>query len=335
MTTGKITLLLEHFSPLVSAVGRDRRFTSLETLLVRGRAADHGYTSCDQLRFALFGLDGGPSLPVAALSRMAAGAGAANDQSYCLRLDPVSLHADMTRVIMTRSGFADFDEQERKEIGNVVRAALMHEGMELQEAYRGCWTVALESALQFGFTPLEDALGMDLAEVLPEHPEALRWRRLLNDIQMALHACEVNANRRRQGRPEINSIWFWGGGALPAAAPGQAFQVVCSDEPLTRGLALLHGVAPHDLDVAEKLDFTRSESSILLDWSARAHVPPARQLERLEHLAAILLEQVKSKGVPIHVCTGGGSGWIYDRSSRRRWWKRPLPLAGCFEKQAG
>ena len=58
----------------------------------------------------------------------------------------------------------------------------------------------LGEPLKFGFTPLDDALGMDMAEVLPEQPESLHWHRIMNEIQIALHASPVNVRRRQNGQ---------------------------------------------------------------------------------------------------------------------------------------
>lgn len=332
MATGKITLLLEHFQWLVSALEHGRRLPALETLLARGRSSNHGYASCDELRCAVFGLAGGNSLPVAALTRMADGAGSPRDDSYWLRLDPVTLWADLARVILAGCGFADLDEPERKEIENTVRSVLQQEGIELHADHPERWTIALEQPLQFGFTPPEEAMGMDVGDVLPDHPAALYWRRLLNEIQMALHVCPVNVRRRQCGKTEINSVWFWGGGLMPAAAAGKTCRTVYADHPVTRGLALLHGCALHELSAAETTDFAQDGDNILLDWS-RPAIHSVMDLECLERIAGQLLGRVKIQGVSLQLHTGGGAGWRFDRRCRWRWWRRRVPLENYLDTQ--
>jgi hypothetical protein len=325
VTPGTITLLVDRFQTLISALEHGRRFVALETLLARGRPSNHGHASFDELRFALWGLAGTNPLPVAALTRMADGRAHPGSDKYWLRLDPASLWADLARVIMAGCGFADLDEQERNEIENTVRFVLFQEGIQLHSDHPERWTIALEQPLPFSFCPPEDAVGMDVAEVLPDHPAALYWRRLLNEIQMALHACPVNVRRRNRGQAEINSVWFWGGGLMPAAAASKAFHTVYANHPVTRGLALLHDCALHELSAAATADFTHDGENILLDWSRPAS-HAAIELEYLERIAAQLLERVKNQGVVVQLYTGGGAGWRFDRHCRWRRWQRRVPL---------
>ena len=326
MNRGRITWLLESFQALVAAAGPARRWHALETLLSRGRFSNHGPGYGDELRCSLFGLAIKSSAPVAALTRIADGAADADDGSYWLRLDPVSLRADMTRVIMTGHGFADLNEPERREIENTVRSVAVQEGIGFHTHHPERWSLGLQQPLPFDFTPLEDALGMDLAEVLPNHPAALYWRRFLNEIQMALHACPVNARRRRLGRSEINSVWIWGGGFTPSAASGRTYDAVYADRPVTRGLAMLHGCALSELNAAANADFGQNRGSILLDWS-RPVKDPEVELERLERLAGRVLELVKHQGFSVDLCMSGGTHYFFDRRCLRRWWKRRNPLA--------
>jgi hypothetical protein len=232
----------------------------------------------------------------------------------------------MARVIMTRCGFADLDEQERDEVENTVRSVLFREGINLNSDHHERWTIALDRPLQFDFTSLEDAYGMDVAEVLPDDPAALNWRRIMNEIQMALHACPVNVRRRQQGRIEINSVWFWGGGLMPAALPAHRYHTVYSDHPVTRGLALLNDCTLHYLSGAESADVLEDGEDILLDWS-RPVANPEGELQKLEHIAGLLLERVKLQAVSVNLCTPDGACWRYDRRCMRRWWKRRKPLA--------
>jgi len=321
-----LTLLLDPFVALISALDANRRFTALESLLGRGRTSNHDRCSGDLLRFHLFGYETGAPLPVAALTRLSDGPGEKEDERYLLRLDPVTLWADLARVIMSRCGFADLDELERNEVENTVRAVLFREGFDLQSDHPERWTIALDRPLEFGFASLEEALGRDMAEVLPDHPAALHWRRLMNEIQMALHACPVNERRRRQGKIEINSVWFWGGGFLPPALPEQTHKTVFSDHPVTRGLAILHDCVLHGLSDVENADFENVEKDVLVDWSRRI-TDPQREMELLESLAGRLLEAVRSSALSVYLCTPQGRGWLFDRRSIRLWWKRRLPLA--------
>lgn len=70
------------------------------------------------------------------------------------------------------------------------------------------------------------------------HPGQLgasrRCRQLANEIQILLHEHPVNTARAARGMPPVNSLWLWGGGALPGALPPLAAPAGCA--PMARGL---------------------------------------------------------------------------------------------------
>ena len=236
----RIILLVEDLGRLAAAVPRSVRCPALERLWSRGQSCDLDMPTANHLRFHLFGVDSTGPLPVAALTHVSDRQQRPDNSYYWLRADPVTMWADMARVFMTQFGFADLDPFERNEIENCIRAVLRQEGFHLHSHHPERWCIPLDAPLDFTFTPLDKALGMDVADALPEHPEARHWRRILNEIQIALHNAPVNVRRRAGGRREINSVWFWGGGFIPDAAPHDAFQTVYSDDPVSRGLAIIN-----------------------------------------------------------------------------------------------
>lgn len=71
-------------------------------------------------------------------------------------------------------------------------------------------------------------------DYLPGGAERAAHRRLLSEIEMALHDHPVNAERESDGRPVINSLWIWGGGYAPQAVAGELPPLYAND-PLLRG----------------------------------------------------------------------------------------------------
>ena len=61
----------------------------------------------------------------------------------------------------------------------------------------------------------------------------------MNEIQIALHASSVNVRPAAKWPAAINSVWFWGGGFIPNARKHGVFNTVYSDNPVTRGLAII------------------------------------------------------------------------------------------------
>lgn len=71
-------------------------------------------------------------------------------------------------------------------------------------------------------------------DYLPGGAERASHRRLLSEIEMALHEHPVNAEREADGRPAINSLWIWGGGYAPQPVAG-ALPPLYANDPLLRG----------------------------------------------------------------------------------------------------
>ena len=108
------------------------------------------------------------------------------------------------------------------------------------------WYVRVPGTPELDTTPPTAARGSAIENALPRGADAMRFRALMNEVQMLLHEHPVNAEREARGAPTINSVWFWGGGVLaaPAARP---FSIILSDDPLARGLALAAGIPARQL----------------------------------------------------------------------------------------
>ncbi len=334
MTSKHITLLVEDLKSLAAAVPRETRHSCLELILSRGRFSLIDSISPDHLRFALYGITPDTEIPVAALTHVNDLKVKPQSSYYWLRSDPVTMWADMARVFMTDYGFADLNPFERNEIENCIRSVLREEGIDLQSNHPERWCIALDKPLDFEFTPLDDALGMDVADALPGHPEARYWRRILNEIQVELHHCPVNVRRRQLGKQEINSVWFWGGGFIPDAVPHDLFDTVYSSNPVTCGLAIINDCRLKHKADAEQCNFGQDGRTIFIDWSLESR-DPIVELERIEGLLEPMLAMVRSGQATLAVYDGSGEGRIFDRRAQRRFWRRIKPLFRVLPAPAG
>jgi len=333
VTDTRITLLVEDFQGLVGAVDQALRLPSLEQVFSKGRSCRLESSTANHLRFALFGIEGVGGLPVAALTHVSDRKKAQRGNYYWLRTDPVTMWADMAQVFMTSHGFADLDPYERNEIENCVRSVLLEEGIDFHSDHPERWCIALNEALEFDFTPLNDALGMDMADALPGHPEARFWRRILNEVQVALHNCPVNIRRRQSGKQEVNSVWFWGGGFIPDATPHDLIDTVYSNHPVTRGLAIINDCRLKKLDQASYANFSGDGRSVLIDWMPATRFAQ-EELENLEILVRQLLDSVEVNAITLTLFDGNGLGRIFDRSSRFRFWRRKASLVSMLSMSA-
>ena len=326
MSAVHVTLLIEDFSRLVSAAPNDLRYPALERAWTRGRSASIQAPTPNHLRFSLFGIEPEGELPVAALTHVNDRNARPGNDYFWLRADPVTMWADMARVIMTSHGFADLDPYERNEIEICVRDVLRQEGIDLHGDHPERWCIALQSPIEFAFTPLDEALGMDVAEALPGHPEARHWRRILNEVQVAMHNCPVNVRRRAAGKREINSVWFWGGGFMPDAAEHDVLDTVYSENAVSRGLAIINDCRARGQAEALESDFSGDGQAILIDWGLGSD-SAERELALLEDLVGKMLGMADRKRLDLAVYDGTGTGRVYGPRARRRFWQRRKPLA--------
>ena len=134
-----------------------------------------------------------------------------------LRADPVHLRPDVADLVLFDAVDAGVSSEEARALAETVNEALRPGGPLVHAAHPHRWYVALEAPARMATTPLSLAAGAGVSAAMPRGPDAPRWRRWMNEVQMALHDCPVNADRERRGAAPINSVWFWGGGSLPPA----------------------------------------------------------------------------------------------------------------------
>lgn len=203
-----------------------------------GRATPHrrARLSMEAALFDLFGLpvEAEASLPIAPVTLVHDG-GVAGD-AYWLRADPVRVRVGQESVIMVGTGGLDVGPDEAEALCASLNAHFAGQGLRLHARTPDRWYLRLEEPPPVRFSPLYEVLGNDLHPHMPDGAGARAWRAWINEAQMLLHASTVNRQRRMSGRPEINSLWFWGGGCLPA--PGRCGVVwTWSDDALAAGLA--------------------------------------------------------------------------------------------------
>lgn len=222
----------------------------LHTLLLRAdRLADGAVGYLGGLA-AYFPCGGG--MPAAALTRDYVSGDAG--EACWLSADPAWVQPDMTGARLLACGQLPLSMDEAQELAEPLHAVFAEQGMTLEVSSPQRWHLRLPT--EYGmpdFAAPEAALGEDLYEHLPQGAEARRWRALFNEVQVLLHQHPRNAQRRERGLPPVNSLWFWGGGVLPARVD-TTLRGVISEDLLLLALAKRAGVpAQHraGLDTAQ------------------------------------------------------------------------------------
>src|SRR5690606_8825931 len=89
--------------------------------------------------------------------------------------------------------------------------------------------------------------------------------KLMNEIQMQLHECDINDLRASRGELPVNSVWFWGVGNVPANFIGTQTEVY-TDDVFVTGLALKADMRYHPvlLDMNTIIERSSQQDSVLL-----------------------------------------------------------------------
>ena len=220
---------------------------ALETLLGMGQCSDSPSCSFESSLARCFDLDD-TSFPVAPLRRLGE-RDTANVEGEWICADPVHLHFAREHMLLADSGDLGLDSSEANALIDTLNDHFIgteNDFIRFEARSTRRWYLRLKSPLRAHFTPLNEAVSRPVDNFMPQGDDAQRWCRLINECQILLHNHPVNQARQSEGRPTINSLWFWGSGHLPKriAAPAP---VIRAQDPLTRGLARAAGVRPEKL----------------------------------------------------------------------------------------
>lgn len=275
-----------------------------------------------------------PVAPAAAL-----GAGLEPGPSTVLVADPVSLVAGRDDVRLA----ARIDDLDADEVAAIVVALDAHfaaDGLRFHAPRPDAIFATSATRPSLDTVPLAVALGGVLSAHPPRGADARLWLRWGTEIQMLLFTHPVNAARERAGRPAVNGLWFWGGGALDdlgLVAPFRAHAADGRAGDVVRGLARHAGGEtlrlPASFEAAvHAVPATRPAAHVVvalpplgearsLDWAERDWFAPAAEALARGRIASIAL--ATDRGV-WNVPRPGFAARLRARLAPRR---RPAPSA--------
>lgn len=318
-------------------IARHPPWPALETLLARadkseldGRAPASAGT-VEARVFALFGLaaEDGADLPVAAVTRVADGGDA--DTAWWLRADPVCLQPQGGGLILYNRPEPPLTPDQTQALVDEILQVFAADGWHLEAPTPHRWYLRLATAPAIQTSALAYVAGRDIHPHLPTGKDAKAWHVILNEVQILLHTCGVNVEREALGYMPINSLWFWGGGRLPAPAAVD-WTHVSSDEPVSQGLAHVCALplSPLPANAAAWLDQAAGGKHLLVFDPEHQRYDPsdadAQQtfLAQLEqHWIAPLMAALKTGAVQsITLYAEAGPGFRVTRKTLGRWWRR-------------
>lgn len=311
---------------------------ALETLLSRaGRFPSPGVSdTLESMFFQHFGVEE-PSRgdwPVAAVTRMVDKG--IRDPGWFMRADPVHLRADMNSLTLFDASTFSLSGAEAEILAAEIRDHCS-DSCDLQALHPNRWYLTLRDEPRVRTCSPASAWGRPLDECLPQGEDVNKWRVLLNEVQMILHTSPVNAERASRSEPLINSIWCWGGGALPTISKARWCHV-WTQEVLARGLARLSGTPSADVPAGGAQLLERAtipgEHLVVLDAGYRL-----AQLADVEAWRSYLATLHQNWFVPLYaalesreitsitILPGGDDGFRVTATRLRYAWRRRRAFA--------
>lgn len=172
--------------------------------------------------------------PVAAIEHL--GTTGVRDSGNWWRADPVHLLVDRDQVAMLPRSALNVTADEARVLVATFNETYAPDGFLLEAPHPESWYLRVSAIWHCRTWDPARVETWAITEFMPAGPDQDVLRKLMNEIQMLFYEHSVNQARERNGKPAINSLWLWGGGALPTRAERTPERVV-SDLPLLRGLA--------------------------------------------------------------------------------------------------
>ncbi len=303
----------------------------LQTLIGRSDASearcdDEQAWLCEQ--FGVLRQADWPTAPIALF-----GAGMPPGGDFWLSADPVHLQVNRDQLILLAPESLSITDIEAVSLCAALNRHFATDGLTFLAPQPHRWYLKTAQPPRIHTRSLSRAVGQDVDRLLPEGEDRLAWHRLFNEAQMLLHAHPVNEAREQRAALPINSLWFSGGGTLPAARP--CFQAVMGSSALARGLSKLTSTP---FTATERGIDAIVADDVLIELrdaaSASMRLDPTAWKEALENLeqrwfaplAGLLRKGHIRRLVVATVANGRSYLWSVSRTNLWRWWRPAVSL---------
>ncbi len=161
--------------------------------------------------------------------------------AYWLCADPVNMVVQRESVRL-ESVVEDLEMAEATALLATLNAHFACDGVRFHAPQPENWLVEVDKPQRLETSPTDAVLGRAVLEFLPRGPDAARWRRWQNEMQMLLFEHPVNVARESSRRPIANSVWLWGGGVFEAPRPAPVMKKIYAGVRWVRELAAAAGM---------------------------------------------------------------------------------------------
>ena len=298
---------------------------TLEKILARGNASSSPAQTLEEWLCAAFGVQS--VAPV-----RAAADGVEIGEDYWLCADPVNLQLQHAQMMVLP------DVSPSRAEADALCAGLNEHfdgmGFHFVAPHPKRWYVQLEAEPQITTTPLPQVAWCDAKSYQPQGADALRWQRIVTEVQMLLYAHPVNREREARGEVLINSLWLWGGGR---AAPLKTdMDAIGGDSELAGAFAHVAGV-PQVLTLPEMLE-GKYENGLWVSDAPREALQRGdlyqwrMALQKIEQelMSPVLqgLQAGRLQSLALEALQENGSRcYAFTRGDRWKLWRAARPLA--------
>jgi len=177
------------------------------------------------------------ALPAAAL--LAAAEGIPCADAWVWALEPVRIGGGAGRALLQPGEI--LTEAEQDALFAAAREFTSGRSWRLERG-RERWYLLSPEPLQLRSLPYSQMLEREPQQQDLWGPQAARWRRILDELQMVLAAHPVNRRRELAGLEPWIYFWPWGEGRLPAVVPEPALRGIFSPRPELQAAARYFGM---------------------------------------------------------------------------------------------
>lgn len=157
--------------------------------------------------------------------------------THVVRADPIFLKADKDSATLIPPEQLGLSEADAAIMIRALNDFVAEDGLTFFSRGASEWYMSGRPADALRSYPPSFLANRNASTFLPDGEDAAPWRRLMTEIQMLLHSHPVNQQREQRGLMPVNSVWFWGGAALPDAAAEGPDVILYADEPQGVSLA--------------------------------------------------------------------------------------------------
>ena len=211
---------------------------ALATLLKRASVAEELASSLESWIARRFGCDANEeNFPFAAVASRA-------DRNtdcaakYWLRADPVHLSVNRDRIVLLDASQLDVTAVESTALVASMQAHFESDALTFSAPHPRRWYIASDKPFAIRTHCVSAVRGRNVADYWFDGADRALWQTRLSEMQMLLHAHPVNDAREAAGQLQINGVWFWGEGEMPAGLKHPYVHIV-ADDVLLKGIASL------------------------------------------------------------------------------------------------